>query len=168
MTEVIIYYLKSWMREFPPTFLAKITTSLLLHCLLTQAILDQEKIVWDHFLSGCVSTLWTTIQQSHNKQQYAHTWQQKSIHRTQKLKSFLWEVRNTLQFGNGKEKLTRKQHRLSLTITNYYNNYHHIISNKHYNIFNTPLALWLIFTPTENKQWINTVKAAQKIYKREQ
>ena len=62
LTEAIIHYLKSWMREVPPTFLAKITISFPLYRLLNQAILEQDKIGWDHFLRGRFSTLWTTIQ----------------------------------------------------------------------------------------------------------
>ena len=85
-----------------------------------------------------------------------------------KINSTLWEVRNTLHFGHSKAKLTREQNRIAPTITNYYETYHHTISTKHYKIFNTPLAQRLTFSPEENKPWINTVKAAQKFYKKEQ
>ena len=88
--------------------------------------------------------------------------------KTQKVNSTLWGVKNTLQFGKGKEKLTWEQNRLASTITNYYYVYHHTISTKHYNIFNTPLAQTLTFSLAENEQWVNTVKAAQKFYKKEQ
>ena len=93
-------------------------------------------------------------------------WQQQFIQKIQNVNSTLWEIRNTLIYGNDKEKITREQQRLVPTITSYYHIYQHIISTRYHNIFNTLLAIRLTFSPTKNKQWINTVKDAQKITKR--
>lgn len=168
MIESIVHYIKSWMRITEPTFITKLSPSIPLHKIIIQAITEQDKIGWDHFVRGRQSKLWIISQTLSTGRRPSLSWQHKFFMAIQKINSTLWEVRNTLQYGNGKEKLTREQRRLAPTITELYNSYTHHISTKHYNIFNTPLAQRLQFSPTENKQWIKTVKAAQKFYKREQ
>ena len=168
MTESLVHYIKSWMRITEPTFISKLSPSIPFHNTLMQAITEQDQIGWDHFVRGRHSKLWITLQTLYKGRQTTLSWQHKFFTAILKINSTLWEVRNTLQYGNGKEKLTREQRRLAPTITDLYNTYTNLISVKHYNIFNTPLAQRLQFSPTENKQWINTVKAAQKFYKREQ
>lgn len=156
------------MREVSPIFRSKLTSSLSLHNLITQTMVEQDAIGWDHFARGRISKFWTTTQTSQNKTQCIKRWQQQFITKIQKVNSTLWEVRNTLQFGKGKEKLTREQNRLVPTITNYYEIYHYTISTKYYKIFNTSLVQRLNYSPIENSQWINTVKAAQKFYNKRQ
>ena len=77
-------------------------------------------------------------------------------------------MRNNLIYGDGKEKASKEQNRLTPTITTYYNTYKQMISVKHYHMFNIPLEQRITFSPKENLQWINTYKAAKTYYKREQ
>ena len=69
----------------------------------------------------------------------------------------MWEVRNSLIYGKGKEKLTKEKQRIIPTITNYHNK--QIKSLKHNNLFNTPLTERNTFSPKENLKWIKAVQA---------
>ena len=80
----------------------------------------------------------------------------------------IWEVRNSLIYGTGKNQTRKPRGRLIPTIKNYYQRYKTLVHPNHYHIFQIPLETRITFWSKENTQWIDTVKAAKKYYKQQQ
>jgi hypothetical protein len=137
------------------------------HNKLQLAIKQQNTIGWDHLVRGRLSKIWTEVQKLHNSTRLKQ-WSKHFIKYIQKINHTIWEVRNNLIYGTGKEIISKEQKRLIPTLTTFYNTYKHKISSKHFHIFQIPLQQRITFSPKENTQWIQTYKAAQKFYKREQ
>ena len=78
----------------------------------------------------------------------------------------IWDIRNTLTFGDTHKKQKGEQKKLNPIITHYYKNHQRLVHPTHHHLFQTPLTLRIKFSPRENKQWIKTVKLAIKINKR--
>ena len=119
-------------------------------------------------MRGRITKRWTETQHKYSTNRGYNIWTLKFIQLLQKVNQKIWELRNNLIYGNGKEKASKEQNRLTPTITTYYNTYKQMISVKYYHIFNIPLEQGITFSPPKNLQRINTYKAAKTYYKREQ
>ena len=62
MIEVIIHYLKNWMKHTEPDYTHRLLQSIPIHHSLLKNIQDQTSIGWDNFLRGKIATSWTATQ----------------------------------------------------------------------------------------------------------
>ena len=167
LIEALIHHTKGWMKKKQTDYTHRLLPTVPTHNKLQLAIKQQNTIGWDHLVRGRLSKLWKDVQKLHNSTRL-NQWSKHFIKYIQKINNTIWDARNNLIYGTGKEKITKEQKRLIPTITTFYNTYKHKISYKHFHIFQIPLQQRITFSPKENTQWIQTYKAAQKFYKREQ
>ena len=104
LTEAIIHYTKSWMRQENPTFINKLLPNVLICTLFITTIHQQNKIVWDHLVRGRITKTWTKTQHKYSPNRGYDIWTLKFIHLLQKVNQKIWEVRNNLIYGDGKRK----------------------------------------------------------------
>ena len=168
LTEAVIHYIKSWMRQEEPKFLFRLLPYVPSQQKLIHAINEQTKIGWNQFLRGRITTKWREAQQLFHAQTRLNTWIKKFITKIMAVNQTIWDVRNSLLYGTGTNKTKKARGRLIPTITTYYKTYKNLVHPTHYHIFQIPLETIITFSSTENKQWIDTVKAAKTYYKRQQ
>jgi hypothetical protein len=80
----------------------------------------------------------------------------------------IWEIHNLTKFGTDSQIQTNHQKRFLPTIREYYSTFRQTVPRMQYKLFSVPLEVRYTFSPQENRQWINSVKMEQKIYKRQE
>ena len=168
MIKVIKHYLKHWMRGSTPDYTHQLLPGIPIHSSLLTNIQDQTKIGWDHFLRGKTAKSWTDTQNLHKPGTNTKFWKKKLVTNLINTSNCIWEKRNSLNFGSTETKLIKMQKKLEPYIIKLYSLYKNTTQHPHHHLFHTPLQLRIKFSPQENKQWISTVKIAQRIHKKKQ
>ena len=168
MTEVIIHYLKNWMKHTQPDYTHRLLQSIPIHHSLLQNIQDQTSIGWDNLLRGKIATSWTTTQKLYTPGKNMKLLKKKLIINLIHMSNYIWESRNKMNFGTTETKLSKQQKQLEPLITKLYTHYKKTTQHSHHHLFNTRLQLRIKFSPQENSQWICTVKIAMRLHKKKQ
>ena len=121
---------------------------------------------WDNFIRGRIAKTWHLVQLEYPHSKNITNWPKHLIRILHKVSDTIWTVRNTLKFGESSPTLTHGQLRLKPRITQHYMTYLTTTHKDHHHLFQVPLPTRLMFSATENIQWLKTVKAAQKIQKK--
>jgi hypothetical protein len=166
ITSTIITHLRQWMRnsELPPS--QSLHPDIKYHQDIQKAIHQQNKIGWDHFIRGRILGKWQVAQKLFLKTKYRSRWPILCIKSIKDASQKVWEIRNLLKFGTKPQVYTNHQKRLQPTIKSYYATFRQTVSRTQYKLFSVPLQIRYNFSPQENRQWINSVKMARKLFKR--
>jgi hypothetical protein len=156
------------MRNGAPQHKISFHPNLIHHQAIQTAIESQNKIGWDHFIRGRISKKWKKAQKLYSKNTNNTKWPTLCIKSIREASQKIWEVRNLLKFGTDSQIKTNHQKRLQPIIREYYYNFRQTVPRTQHKLFSVPLEVRYTFSPQENRQWINSVKLARKIYKRQE